>query len=84
MLQKIKSYTKNDNAQPTNVHQRETKINAPMYLSSEGKGSRGETTILKTLLVPSSPIAIQIIANKVIELCVCYSSKFCACSIPQR
>lgn len=47
-------------AQPTKVHQSETKINAPMYLSKDGEGSRGETMILNTLFVPSSATRNQI------------------------
>ena len=62
VLQKIKSYIKNDNTQPTNVHQRETKINAPMYLSNDGEGSLGEITIRNTLLVPSNATRIQMTA----------------------
>jgi hypothetical protein len=52
----------NDNAQPTNVHQRETKINAPMYFSNDGEGSRGEITTRNTLLVPSNATRIQMTA----------------------
>jgi hypothetical protein len=59
VLEKVKSYIVNDNAQPINVHQRETKINAPMYFSNDGEGSRGEITTRKTLRVPSNATRIQ-------------------------
>jgi hypothetical protein len=55
----LNSYKKSDNAQPTNIHQIETKINAPMYISNEGVGLRGEITIRNTLRVPRSAITIQ-------------------------
>jgi hypothetical protein len=56
-----RSQLKKDNAQPTKVHQSETKINAPMYFSNDGEGSRGEMTIRNTLLVPISATRNQII-----------------------